>query len=118
MYKQNYLSRGKKPYQQFQFRCIIPKDLEVRLGTREFRIALKSSLYSHSKIISLNLYHLSRFIFSEIRSGFMKEITLEDIKNILRIEVRKQILHSQHYYLGTNEFDEEETIKSLVTCPH
>ena len=73
MYSQNYLSSGKKPYQQFQFRCIVPKDLEVRLGTREFRIALKSSLYSHSKIISLNLYQISRFIFSEIRNGYMKE---------------------------------------------
>ena len=43
----------------------------------------------------------------------MKSLSLDEIKNILRIEVRKQILHSQHYYLGTNEFDEEETIKSL-----
>ena len=113
MYSQNYLSRGKKPYQQFQFRCIIPKDLEVRLGTREFRIALKSSLYSHSKIISLNLYHLSRFIFSEIRSGFMKEITLEDIKNILRIEVRKSLLHIHHYEYGTNVYDDEKLKESI-----
>ena len=43
----------------------------------------------------------------------MKTLSLEDIKNILRIEVRKQISHSNHYYLGTNEFDEEETIRSL-----
>ena len=113
MYKQNYLSRGKKPYQQFQFRCIIPKDLVVRLGTREFRIALKSSLYSHSKIISLNLYQISRFIFSEIRNGYMKEITLEDIKNILRIEVRKSLLHIHHYEYGTNVYDEEKLKESI-----
>ena len=114
MYKQNYLSRGKKPYQQFQFRCIIPKDLVVRLGTREFRIALKSSLYSHSKIISLNLYQISRFIFSEIRNGYMKEITLEDIKNILRIEVRKSLLHIHHYEYGTNVYDEEKLKESIL----
>jgi hypothetical protein len=43
----------------------------------------------------------------------MKSLSLDDIKEILRIEVRKQIKHTQHFYLGTNVFDEEDTIKSL-----
>ena len=42
-----------------------------------------------------------------------KSLTIDDIKEILRIEVRKQIKHTQHYYLGTNVFDEEDTKKSL-----
>ena len=72
---------------------------------REIRISLKSSLYSHSKIISTNLYNLSQFIFREVREGKMKDITLEDVKNILRIEVRKSLLHIHHYELGTNVYD-------------
>ena len=43
----------------------------------------------------------------------MKTLSLDDIKEILRIEVRKQIKHTQPYYLGTNVFDEEQTIQSL-----
>ena len=42
-----------------------------------------------------------------------KSLSIDDIKEILRIEVRKQIKHTQHFYLGTNVFDTEDTIKSL-----
>ena len=78
MMNQHYICRGKKPYQQYQFRCIIPKDLEERFSTREFRVSLRSSLYSHCKIISTNLYNISQHLFSEFRQGKMKDITLED----------------------------------------
>ena len=42
-----------------------------------------------------------------------KSLSIDDIKEILRIEVRKQIKHTQHYYLGTNVFDKEKTKQSL-----
>ena len=42
-----------------------------------------------------------------------KSLTINDIKEILRIEVRKQIKHTQHFYLGTNVFDKEQTKQSL-----
>ena len=74
-----HIVRGKKPYQQYQFRCIIPKDLISVLGQNEFRVSLGISLYSHSKIISTNLYNLSQFIFREVREGYMQNITLEDV---------------------------------------
>ena len=99
MKNQIHITRGKKPYQQYLFRCIIPKDLEHIFPQREIRISLKSSLYSHSKIISTNLYNLSQSIFREVREGYMKNITLEDVKNILRVEVRKSLLHIHHYEL-------------------
>ena len=44
----------------------------------------------------------------------MKEITLEDIKNILRIEVRKSLLHIHHYEYGTNVYDEETRISMQI----
>ena len=113
MNHQNHLSKGKKPYHQYQFRCIVPKDLVEVFSTREFRISLKSSLYSHSKIISRNLYNLSQFIFREVREGYMKDITLEEVKNILRIEVRKSLLHIHHYEYGTNVYDDEKLKESI-----
>ena len=42
-----------------------------------------------------------------------KSLSIDDIKEILRIEVRKQIKHTQHFYLGTNVFDKEQTKQSL-----
>jgi integrase len=108
-----HIVRGKKPYQQYQFRCIIPKDLISVLGQNEFRVSLGSSLYSHSKIISTNLYNLSQFIFREVREGYMQNITLADVKRILRIEVRKSLLHIHHYELGTNVWDEDKLKESI-----
>ena len=113
MKNQIHITRRKKPYQQYQFRCIIPKDLEMVFPQREIRISLKSSLYSHSKIISTNLYNLSQFIFREVREGYMKNITLEDVKNILRIEVRKSLLHIHHYEYGTNVWDDDKLKESI-----
>ena len=37
----------------------------------------------------------------------MRSLTIADIKEILRIEIRKSILHSHHVHPGTNEFSEE-----------
>ena len=63
-------------------------------------------MYSHSKIISTNLYNICQFIFREVREGYMKDITLEDVKNILRIEVKKSLMHIHHYEYGTNKWDD------------
>ena len=43
----------------------------------------------------------------------MKSLTLYDVKDILRTEVRKQIQHSHHVHLGTNKWDEEQIKKNL-----
>ena len=43
----------------------------------------------------------------------MRNLSLEDIKEILRIEVQKQIKHAQHFALGTNEFDPVKKSKSI-----
>ena len=97
-----------------------PKDLVERFSTREFRVSLRSSLYSHSKEISTNLYNISQHLFRELRQGNMKDITLEDVKNILRIEVRKSLLYFHHYEYGTNVYGGGISIADLtgtnVTC--
>ena len=113
MTKTTHIIRTRKPYQSFLFRCIIPKDLISVLGQNEFRVSLGNSLYSHSKIISTNLYNLCQFIFREVREGYMQNITLEDVKNILRIEVRKSLLHIHHYQYGTNVFSKDKLKDSI-----
>ena len=114
MKNRTYIIRSKKPYQSFLFRCIVPKDLISVLGQVEFRVSLGNSMYSHSKIISTNLYNISQFIFREIRDGYMKDITLEDVKTILRIEVRKSLLHIHWVEFGTNVYDEDKLKDSIL----
>ena len=113
MSNQNHLSRGTKPYQYYYFRCIIPKDLKGILGKSQIRLSLKSSDYCHSKIVANTLYFVAQNIFEELRTGSMKDITLDDVKEILRIEVRKSLLHIHHYQYGTNVFDEDKLNESI-----
>ena len=95
------------------FRSIIPKDLVSNLGgATDFRLSLNYVRQEDRQILCLELKHITDEIFTEIREG-MKTLSLEDIKNILRIEVRKQIKHTQHFALGTNEFDPVKKSKSI-----
>ena len=45
----------------------------------------------------------------------MKSLELEDMKLILKTEVKKSIDHSHHVHLVTNEFDESSKFDSLKT---
>ncbi len=113
MSNQLHLSRGTKPYHYYFFRCIIPKDLKGILGKSQIRLSLKSSDYCHSKIVANTLYFVAQNIFEELRTGSMKDITLDDVKEILRIEVRKSLLHIHHYQYETNVFDEDKLNESI-----
>ena len=46
----------------------------------------------------------------------MKSLEIDDIKEILRIEIRKQILHAHHVDLGTNKWSDTGVEKSLETA--
>ena len=110
-----YITRGKKPYQQYFIRFGIPKDLKVFLGCQdEFRVSLKSSLLSQSRIISFDLYQLSQYIFQEMRQGKMRDITIDDVKRILRDKVEQTLKHIHHYHWDTNRFDDEEVLKRIT----
>ena len=55
-------------------------------------------------------------LYNEIRMG--KNLSLEDVKEILKVEVRKSILHSHRVHLGTNKYDPEmmeDSLKSVST---
>jgi len=62
----------------------------------------------------MRLYGIVQKIYEQVRSGEMKELTVPDIKEILRIEVKKSILHVHHVEEGTNLFVESKILKSVT----
>jgi integrase len=109
-----YISNlSKKSYKCSYYRNFIPKDLQIRFGGKgDFRLSLRYVRKEDTQILCLKLKQITDLLFTDIRNG-MKSLSLDDIKEILRIEVRKQIKHSQHFYLRTNVFDEEHTKQGL-----
>ena len=47
-------------------------------------------------------------IFMEVREGYMKDITIDDVKEILREKVRQTIKHIHLYEWETNKWNEKE----------
>ena len=93
---------GSKTY--FHFRGRIPQDLIPTFsGRKEFQISLKNVRNGEILVVSIYLQTLIEELFNEIRMG-MKTLTLEDIREILKVEVRKSVLHSHHVHLGINKF--------------
>ena len=50
-------------------------------------------------MICQNLNRITNELFADIRMG-VKSLTVEEIKEILRVEIRKQILRVQHVMKG------------------
>jgi len=100
----------------YYFRGYIPTDLiEHFNGVKEFRISLKCAIKSRSVRTSKILDKIVSKIFEEIRQG-MKSLDIDDIKEILKIEIRKQILFTHHIFEGTNRWSEsgiENSLKSV-----
>jgi integrase len=99
----------------FHFRGCIPKDLiPVFGGRKRFQISLKNVRNGETILVSTSLITLTEQLFDDIRKG-MKTLSLEDIKEILKVEVRKSILHSNHVYLETNKYDPKKLEDSLTS---
>ena len=109
--QRNLIYRFKNPY----FRISIPKDIRVGLGgSTGFEVSLKDVTNSEIEILCIRLKQITHQIFQEVRSG-MKLLELEDMKLILKTEVKKSIDHSHHVHLGTNEFNQSSRYDSLKT---
>ena len=97
----------------FHFRSIIPVDLISYFNeTRVFQISLIGVRNGETLLLSLRLKSIVQQLYSDIRFG-MNKLTLEDIKEILRIEVRKSILYSHQVSEETNKHSESGFIKGL-----
>ena len=100
----------------YYYRSRIPFDLIEHFGgLKEFRISLKCAIKSRSIRTTKILDKKVSGIYEEIRQG-MKSLEIDDIKEILRIEIRKQILHAHHVDLGTNKWSDTGVEKSLETA--
>jgi len=109
----NYLIRT-NPQSSFYFRIKIPLDLREYFNHRiQFKISLRNGIKSESMIYSRILYVEVQSIFNLIRIGTVKEITIEQIKEILKDKVERTLIHSQHIVTDTNTFIESEVEKKL-----
>ena len=88
-----YIRQRKKGHQfQSHFRVRIPKDLiSYFQGTREFQISLKNVRNSDCLLLTITLRSRLEVLFSEVREG-MKSLTIEQIKEVLRIEVNNKLI--------------------------
>ena len=98
---------------QLHFRARILKDLISFFdGRREFQISLKNVRNTDCLLLTMTLRIRLEELFSEVREG-MKSLTIEQIKEVLRIEVNKQIDHSKHVFYDTNKYNEFKKKESL-----
>ena len=68
----------------FHFRSKIPKDLISYFNeTKQFQISLNNVRNRQTLLVSLRLKSIVQQLYSDIRSG-MKNLTLEDIKDIIQ----------------------------------
>jgi integrase len=110
MYPQ-YLYKNKTSTSYF-FLSYIPKDLLYLFDGRiKFLLSLKCGNKVLAKKVCVYLNQLTKYLYNQIRMG--KSLSIVEMKEILQVEVRKQIAHANHYYLGTNIFDKEQARKSL-----
>ena len=107
----NIIPKRKKS--SYLLRTTIPKDLVDTFGGRtRFHISLKNVSNKERLLVSIYLKSLTKELFQDIRMG-MKSLGVDDIREILKLEVRKSILHSHQVNLGTNKYDPEKVEDSL-----
>ena len=95
------------------FSCCIPKDLRNHFKNRsKFYLSINSATNKQARLICQNLNRITTELFADIRMG-MKSLTVEEIKEILRVEIRKQILWAHHVNEGTSEHDIHNRMNSL-----
>ena len=111
MKNRNIIPKRKKS--SYLLRTTIPKDLVDTFGGRtRFHISLKNVSNKERLLVSIYLKSLTKELFQDIRMG-MKSLSVDDIREILKVEVRKSILHSHQVNLGTNKYDPEKVEGSL-----
>ena len=49
-----------------------------------------------------------------MRQGNMRDITIDDVKWILRDKVEQTLKHINHYHWDINRFDDEEVLKRIT----
>ena len=72
------------------FRSVIPKDLQSKLGQREFQLSLRCGILKQAKFLSFQLFNQTQLIYASIRDNSMsKHVSTEEIKESLKRELNK-----------------------------
>ena len=72
------------------FRSIIPKDLQSKLGKREFQLSLRCGILKQAKFLSFHLFNKTQLIYASIRDNSMsKHVSTEEIKESLKQKLNK-----------------------------
>ena len=115
MKKTHLVPRKYGSQRYFHFRGCVPQDLiSVFGGRKEFQISLKNVRNGETLLVSVYLQTLIEELFNDIRMG-KKSLSLEEVREILKVEVRKSILHSHQVNLGTNKYDPQKKEDSLTS---
>ena len=89
------------------FRCSIPLDLRNHFdGRQEFRVSLANKSKTRSQRAACCLHSIVQDIYAQIRSG-ETQMTVEEIKVVLRIELEKSFRYIKHIQLRTNRYNKE-----------
>ena len=88
MSKSNSYLVHRKTGSSYFFRSIIPKDLQSKLGKREFQLSLKCGILKQAKSLSFQLFNKTQLIYASIRDESMsKHISNQQIKELLKQEL-------------------------------
>ena len=98
----------------YLFVSYIPKDLQNYFnGKTKFRVSLKSGIYIESRRLSQSLQIVMQRIYEEIRS-MKSDLTLDDVKDILRKEIKRSQTHSNYFsYLAVDRRDDVSITEGL-----
>ena len=121
IYRQNCPMKSliKSKY-SYLFVSYIPKDLSNHFGGRnKFRVSLKSGMFSESKRLSHSLKIVMEKIYEDIRRDMKSSLTIEDVKDILRKEIKRSQTHSNYFsYLGVNRRDNTSVGEGIRTLDY
>ena len=113
MHRQSHLVQQRSTRTYF-FRSIIPKALRNHFdGQREFKVSLGCKSKARSQQASYYLYGVVHHLYDSIQAG-QSQMTLEEIKNILRIELEKSFRYIKHIQLRTNRYNTERVQAAIA----
>lgn len=113
MSSHSYLVRQASTRTYF-FRSYIPQNLTKYFdGRQEFRLSLGCKSKIRSRLASNHLSDIVRELYNSIQSGD-SDMTLEEIKHILRIELEKSFRYIKHIQLRTNRYNAERVQAAIA----
>ena len=90
MSKSNSYLVHRKTGNTYFFRSVIPKDLQSKLGQREFQLSLRCGILKQAKFLSFQLFNQTQLIYASIRDNSMsKHVSTEEIKESLKQKLNK-----------------------------